>query len=137
MLTALVGRRAGAVAVELIRYRGRTSGDVALAVLFYGGIAGGVVVISQAPGGTPGNLNTYLFGAITTTTSRRTSSGSPLLSAVVLLVTIGLGPLPVRGEPRRGVRPGSGLPVLAINLVLARSSPRSPSWWRCAWSGCC
>src|SRR4029077_8474850 len=66
--TALVAAVAGAVAIELIRARGRTSGDVALAVLFYGGIAGGVVIISQAPGGTPSNLNAYLFGAITTTT---------------------------------------------------------------------
>ena len=52
--TALLAAVAGAVAIELIRARGRTSGDVALAVLFYGGIAGGVVLISQAPERHPG-----------------------------------------------------------------------------------
>ena len=51
------------------RARGRTSGDVALAIMFYGGIAAGVVIITQARVGTPANLNTYLFGAITTTTT--------------------------------------------------------------------
>src|SRR5215208_7026557 len=45
--TALVIATIGAVAIEVIRYRGKTSGDVALAILFYGGIAGGVVIISQ------------------------------------------------------------------------------------------
>jgi zinc transport system permease protein len=49
VLTALAAAIAGAVAVELIRARGRTSGDVALAVLFYGGIAAGVVLISRSP----------------------------------------------------------------------------------------
>src|SRR5215218_3366301 len=65
--TALAAAVAGAVAIELIRAHGRTGGDVAVALLFYGGIAGGVVLVSQAPGGTPANLNAYLFGAITTT----------------------------------------------------------------------
>ena len=45
MLTAVVVAVIGAVAIELIRERGRTSGDVALALLFYGGIAGGVLLI--------------------------------------------------------------------------------------------
>ena len=81
--TALVAAVAGAVAIELIRARGRTSGDVALAVLFYGGIAGGVVIISQAPGGTPSNLNAYLFGAITTT-SRSDLVTFTVLTAAVL-----------------------------------------------------
>ena len=70
VITALVAAVLGAVAVELVRVRGRTGGDVALAVLFYGGIAGGVVIASQAPPGTPVNLDAYLFGsaaALTTT----------------------------------------------------------------------
>src|ERR687894_555006 len=41
--TALVAAVLGAVLIELVRARGRTSGDVALAVLFYGGIT--VVVL--------------------------------------------------------------------------------------------
>ena len=48
--------------MELVRVRGRAGGDTALAILFYGGIAGGVVIISRAPAGTPANLNGYLFG---------------------------------------------------------------------------
>jgi len=118
VLTALVGATAGAVAVELIRYRGRTSGDVALAVLFYGGIAGGVVVISQAPGGTPGNLNSYLFGAITTTTTGDLRA-FVALSVAVLLVTIGFGRYLFAVSHDEEHARASGLPVLAINLGLA------------------
>jgi zinc transport system permease protein len=106
------------VAVELIRYRGRTSGDVALAVLFYGGIAGGVVIISQAPGGTPGNLNTYLFGAITTTTTGDLGA-FVALSAGVLAVTLGLGRYLFAVSHDEEHARASGLPVLAINIGLA------------------
>src|SRR6185503_17179579 len=67
VLTALVAAVAAAVLIEVVRARGRTSGDVALAVLFYGGIAAGVVIISRSTSGTPSNLTSYLFGAITTT----------------------------------------------------------------------
>ena len=42
---AVVVAALGAVAIELVRERGRTSGDVALAILFYGGISGGVVLV--------------------------------------------------------------------------------------------
>ena len=51
MLVALAAAVLGAVFVETVRMRGRASGDVALAIIFYGGIAGGVVLISKAPGG--------------------------------------------------------------------------------------
>src|SRR5918996_5255533 len=80
--TALVAAILGAVLIELVRARGRTSGDVALAVLFYGGIAGGVVLISLSPEGTPANLNAYLFGAITTT------SGTDLVTFTLLALTV-------------------------------------------------
>lgn len=115
---ALVAAVAGAVAIELIRSRGRTSGDVALAVLFYGGIAGGVVLISQAPGGTPSNLNAYLFGAITTTTSSDLVVFA-VLSAVVLLVTHGLGRYLFAVSNDEEYATASGLPVLSLNLLLA------------------
>jgi zinc transport system permease protein len=118
VLTALVCASIGAVAIEVIRYRGKTSGDVALAILFYGGIAGGVVIISQAPGGTPGNLNAYLFGAITTTT-RGDVLTFALLSAVVLTVTIGLSRYLFAVSHDEEFARASGLPVLAINLALA------------------
>lgn len=118
VLTALVAAMAGAVTIELIRAKGRTSGDVALAVLFYGGIAGGVVIISQAPGGTPANLNSYLFGAITTT-----STGDlrvfAVLTALVLVVTVGLGRHLFAVSNDEEYARASGLPVLRINLLLA------------------
>jgi zinc transport system permease protein len=115
---ALVAAVGGAVAIEAIRSRGRTSGDVALAVLFYGGIAGGVVLISQAPGGTPSNLNAYLFGAITTTTTSDLVVFA-VLSAIVLLVTHGLGRYLFAVSNDEEYATASGLPVLPLNLLLA------------------
>ena len=116
--TALIAAVAGAVAIELIRAKGRTSGDVALAVLFYGGIAGGVVLISQAPGGTPANLNAYLFGAITTT-SQQDLVVFAVLSAIVLLVTHGLGRYLFAISNDEEYATASGLPVLPLNVLLA------------------
>lgn len=118
VITALVCALAGAVSIELIRARGRTSGDVALAILFYGGIAGGVVIISQAPGGTPGNLNAYLFGAITTTTSGDLAVFA-VLAASVLTVTLGLGRYLFAVSNDEEYAAAAGLPVLAINILLA------------------
>jgi zinc transport system permease protein len=118
VLTALVAAVTGAVALELIRVRGRTSGDVALAVLFYGGLAGGVVIVSQAPAGTTVNLDAYLFGAITTTTAGDLRVFLAL-TAAVLLVTLGLGRylFAVSNDEEHAL--ASGLPVLRLNLVLA------------------
>lgn len=118
ILTALVAAAIGAVVIEFVRARGRTSGEVALAIMFYGGIAAGVVIISRAPGGTPANLNSFLFGAITTT------SGGDLvvfatLAAVVLTVTLGLAPRLFAVSNDEEYARAAGLPVLAINLLLA------------------
>jgi zinc transport system permease protein len=118
VLTALVAAVAGAVAIELVRARGRTSGDVALAILFYGGIAAGVAIISQAPGGTPGNLNAYLFGAITTTTTDDLKVFA-VLSVGILAVTRGLGRYLFAVSSDEEYARASGLPVLALNLTLA------------------
>jgi zinc transport system permease protein len=116
--TALAAAVAGALLVELVRVRGGTGGDVALAVLFYGGIAGGVVIVSQAPSGTTVNLDSYLFGAITTTTTGDLGVFAAL-TVVVLLVTIGMRrPLyAVSIDPEHAQ--ASGLPVLGLNLLLA------------------
>jgi zinc transport system permease protein len=116
--TALLLAVAGAVSIELIRAFGRTSGDVALAVLFYGGIAGGVVLISRAPGGTPANLNSYLFGAITTTTPQDLTV-FVALTAAVLVVTLGLGRYLFAVSNDEEFAGASGLPVLPLNLLLA------------------
>ena len=118
VVTALVSALAGAVSIELIRARGRTSGDVALAILFYGGIAAGVVIISQAPGGTPGNLNAYLFGAITTTTTGDLAVFT-VLAGFVLTVTLGLGRYLFAVSYDEEYAAAAGLPVLAINILLA------------------
>jgi zinc transport system permease protein len=118
VLTALVAAVAGAVVIELVRARGRTSGDVALAIMFYGGIAAGVVIISQAPGGTPANLNAYLFGAITTT-SRTDLLVFAALAVVVLTMTVGLAPRLFAVSNDEEYARAAGLPVLPINLLLA------------------
>lgn len=116
--TALLAATAGAVLIELVRARGRTSGDVALAVLFYGGIATGVLLLSLAPSGTPANLNAYLFGAITTTTTGDLVTFAVLAGAVLvttLLLSRSLFAVSNDAEYARAV----GLPVLPLNLLLA------------------
>ncbi|MGY1642041.1 metal ABC transporter permease [Geodermatophilus sp. SYSU D00703] len=116
--TALVAAILGAVLIELVRARGRTSGDVALAVLFYGGIAGGVVLLSLAPRGQATNLEAYLFGAITTT-----STADVAVFAVITVVVLGvvwlLGQRLYAVSDDEEYARAVGLPVLALNIVLA------------------
>jgi zinc transport system permease protein len=116
--TALVAAVLGAVLIELVRARGRTSGDVALAVLFYGGIAGGVVLLSLAPRGQATNLDAYLFGAITTT-----SPADVAVFAVITVVVLGvvwlLGQRLYAVSDDEEYARAVGLPVLALNVVLA------------------
>ncbi|MCZ2839430.1 metal ABC transporter permease [Modestobacter sp. VKM Ac-2985] len=118
VLTALLATVAGAVAVEVLRARRSASADVALAIMFYGGLAGGVVVVTRAPAGTPITLDSYLFGALTTTT-RGDLVLFAVMAVVVLAVTIGLGrslfTVALDEEHARA----SGLPVLGLNLLLA------------------
>ncbi|MCZ2826443.1 MULTISPECIES: metal ABC transporter permease [unclassified Modestobacter] len=118
VLTALLATVAGAVVVEVLRARRSTGTDVALAIMFYGGLAGGVVVVTRAPAGTPITLDSYLFGALTTTT-RADLVVFAGMAAVVLGVTIGLGrslfTVALDEEHARA----SGLPVLGLNLLLA------------------
>ncbi|MGH3096142.1 MAG: metal ABC transporter permease [Streptosporangiales bacterium] len=117
-LAALGVAIVGAVAVELVRVRGRTSGDIALALMFYGGIAGGVVLVSTASSGLPVNLDAYLFGAITTTSSSDLILFA-VLAAVVLGVSFGLSRLLFACANDEEYARASGLPVLAVNIVLA------------------
>lgn len=116
--TALVAAVLGAVVVELVRARGRTGGDVALAILFYGGIAAGVVIISQAEGGTPANLTAYLFGAITTTTPGDLVVFA-VLAVVVLVTAVGLAPRLFAVSNDEEYARAAGLRVLPLNLLLA------------------
>ena len=86
VLTAVIVASLGAVAIELVRARGRASGDVALAMLFYGGLAGGVLLISLEPGGNT-NLLTYLFGSILTVSGRDLATIGVLTLGVLVAVS--------------------------------------------------
>ena len=114
---AVVAAIAGAVAIELVRERGRTSGDVALALLFYGGIAGGVLLISLA-GGTNANLMAYLFGSISTVTTADLAL-TVVLALIVLAVGVGLrGALFAVCHDEEFAR-AAGLPVRLLNIAIA------------------
>ena len=118
VLTALVCAVAGAIAIELVRVRGRSTADVLLAVLFYGGIAGGVVLIGLSPQGTAANLNTYLFGSIMTT-SWPDLTVFAVLSVVVLTVTVGLASRLFAVSNDEEFARASGMNVVGTNVLLA------------------
>jgi len=118
VLTAILVAIAGAIAIELIRERGRTSGDVALALLFYGGIAGGVLLIGLSPGGSSSTLIGYLFGSL--------SSVRPVdlaviagLSVTILAVVVVFGREMYAVCMDEEVARVSGLPVRFLNLLVA------------------
>ncbi|MGW0362695.1 metal ABC transporter permease [Streptomyces sp. NPDC002990] len=108
----------GAVGMELIRSRGKTSGDIALAMLFYGGLAGGVMIINLAPGGSTANLTSYLFGSITTV-SAEDITAVVILAAFVLAVTLGLRRQLFAVCQDEEFASVTGLPVRALNLLMA------------------
>ena len=118
VLTALVFAVLAAVVIELVRAHGRTSGDVALAVMFYGGIALGVVVIGTSEGGTPTNLDSYLFGAISTTTDTDVKVFAAL-ALVVVAVTWALRPRLFAVANDEEYARATGLRVTALNITLA------------------
>ncbi|GIG36754.1 ABC transporter [Cellulomonas pakistanensis] len=117
---AVIAALIGSVAIEWVRARGRTSGDLALALMFYGGIAGGVLLIKLA-GGTNANLVSYLFGSISTVSTGDLwwTAG---LAAGVLLVGLGLRHVLFAVSHDEEFARGSGLPVTAINMVVAAMS---------------
>ncbi|MCX5382592.1 metal ABC transporter permease [Streptomyces sp. NBC_00083] len=108
----------GAVTMELIRWYGKTRGDIALAMLFYGGMAGGVLFINLAPGGSTANLNSYLFGSLATV-SRSDVWAISLLAAFVLIVTVGLRRQLFAVSQDEEFARVTGLPVRALNLLTA------------------
>ncbi|MCX5075506.1 metal ABC transporter permease [Streptomyces sp. NPDC002039] len=107
----------GAVGMELIRSRGRTSGDVALAMLFYGGLAGGVMIINLGGGSTTMLLGS-MFGSITTVASEDVIA-MVILAAFVLAVTIGLRRQLFAVCQDEEFARVTGLPVRALNLLIA------------------
>ncbi|MEV1171971.1 metal ABC transporter permease [Nonomuraea sp. NPDC049784] len=118
VLTAVIVSVVGAVAIELVRARGRTSGDVALALLFYGGIAGGVMLMGIAPGGSNAKLNSYLFGAIASVTPQDIWVIAALAVAVIAVVVIFGRELFVLCQDEEMAR-ASGLPVRFLSLLIA------------------
>jgi zinc transport system permease protein len=118
VLTAVVVATVGAVVIELVRQQGRTGGDVALALLFYGGIAGGVLLIGLAPGGSNANLLAYLFGSLTAVSTADVMVVLVLSAALlVTLAVVGRQMFAVcHDEEYARV---AGLPVRFLNLLLA------------------
>ncbi|MFD7033924.1 metal ABC transporter permease [Streptomyces sp. NPDC059917] len=108
----------GAVGMELIRARGRTSGDVALAMLFYGGLAGGVMIINLAPGGSTAKLLGPMFGSIAAVAPEDVTAMA-ILSALVLAVTIGLRRQLFAVCQDEEFARVAGLPVRFLNLLIA------------------
>ncbi|WP_225812287.1 metal ABC transporter permease [Streptomyces spinosus] len=108
----------GAVLMELIRWYGRTRGDIALAMLFYGGMAGGVMLINLAPGGSTANLTSYLFGSLSTV-SESDVTAICVLAALVLLVTLGVRRQLFAVSQDEEFARVTGLPVRALNLLTA------------------
>ncbi|MDT0196648.1 metal ABC transporter permease [Arthrobacter sp. AB6] len=114
---AVIAAVFGAVLIELVREKGKTSEDVALALLFYGGIAGGVLLIGLA-GGTAANLTGYLFGSISTVTELDVWLTAAL---AVLILTIGLmlrRALFALSHDEEFTR-ATGLPIRTLNILVA------------------
>ena len=118
VLTAVAVAGAAAVAMELVRERGRTSGDVALAILFYGGIAGGVALVQVSTQHSNANLLSYLFGSLLTTT-RTDLIAIAVLSAAVFAVCLFGRPWLFAVCQDEEYAKVSGLPVRTLNLTLA------------------
>lgn len=115
--TALVVAIAGAVGIERLRARGRTSGDLALALFFYGGIAAGVVLTGLAAS-LNASILSYLFGSILTVAAAD-------VWTVIALGVIIVGTVAVTGRAlfsvvvdEESARVG-GVPVDAVNTILA------------------
>ncbi|MET3983710.1 metal ABC transporter permease [Streptomyces sp. PvR034] len=108
----------GAVGMELIRARGKTSGDVALAMLFYGGLAGGVMIINLAPGGSTAKLLGPMFGSIAAVAPEDVTAMA-ILSAFVLAITIGLRRQLFAVCQDEEFARVAGLPVRFLNLMIA------------------
>lgn len=117
VLTAVIAAGLGAIVIEMLRERGRTSSDVALALLFYGGIAGGVL-FSSLSDTSNGELLTYLFGSVVTVTS-----GDVLLTGLVAGVVLSFTHLLRRQLFAvcydEEVARAQGLKVRALNLAIA------------------
>jgi zinc transport system permease protein len=118
VLVAVVVAALGAVAIELVRERGKASGDVALAILFYGGISGGVVLVSLSSAQNSRSLVSYLFGS-PLTTSASDLVVIAVLGAVVLSVALLLRPWLFAVCHDEEYARVAGLPIRLLNITLA------------------
>ncbi|AGZ39905.1 metal ABC transporter permease [Actinoplanes friuliensis] len=118
VITAVIVSVIGAIGVELVRERGRTSGDLALALLFYGGIAGGVVLVGLSDDSSNANLMQFLFGSLTTT-SRQDLTVIAVLGVAVLVAMLGLRQALFAVCNDEEYARVSGLPVRTLNLLMA------------------
>lgn len=118
VLTAAVVSVVGAVLIELVRVRTRTSGDVALALLFYGGIAGGVLLIGLTPGASNATLTEYLFGSVSTVSEQDILVVAALAVGVVAVVVVYGRELFVLCQDEEVAR-AHGLPVRFLSILLA------------------
>ncbi len=114
---AVIAAVIGAVLIELVREKGKTSGDVALALLFYGGIAGGVLLIGLA-GGTAANLTGYLFGSISTVTALDVWL-TAALAVLILGIGLGLRPALFALSHDEEFARATGLPIRTLNILVA------------------
>lgn len=117
VLAAVIVASLGAITVELVRARGRTSGDLALALLFYGGIAGGVMLVGLSDS-TSASLNAYLFGSLSTISPTDLTT-IVVLGAAILVTMLALRPALFAICHDEEYARVSGLPVRALNLLLA------------------
>jgi zinc transport system permease protein len=117
VLVALVTAAAGAIVIEVLRARGRTSGDVALALLLYSGMAAGIVLASKGGAGNA-NLLSYLFGSLVTVTRGDVVTIAALGLAILATMAVAgraLFAVIVDEEAARV----AGLPVDRLNVMLA------------------
>lgn len=115
---ALVVTVVGAIALEVLRTRGKASGDLLLALFFYGGIAAGAVLASRATAeGRSVNVLPYLFGSILTVTPDDVWLIAALGLVIVVSVAVAgraLFAIVVDEESARV----AGLPVVTLNGLL-------------------
>ncbi|CAN5593253.1 metal ABC transporter permease [soil metagenome] len=107
----------GAVALELLRERGRVAGDVALALIFYGGIAGGLL-LTDLGNASNTNLLSALFGSVLTVSAADLVSVA-IISVAVVVVTVALRKELFVVCYDEEVARASGLPVRTLNLTIA------------------
>ncbi|WP_433344073.1 metal ABC transporter permease [Micromonospora sp. CA-111912] len=117
VLVAVVVATLGAITIELVRARGRTSGDLALALLFYGGIAGGVTLVGLSDA-TSAKLNAYLFGSLTTISPQDLTT-IVVLGVALLVTMLALRPALFAVCHDEEYARVAGLPVRALNMLLA------------------